>query len=192
MPAVRRCDSSPALCVPPAAEALSRTLGALRLSPRPSGDPPGAARTGQQARASGPAPGPHPVQAEPGATLEYVKVSSEVQQEVSRAQQPLPVPSCPVSSRPFQAAALLPPDRARTLLLLMSMPERSFSLADAMEAVQLSADFPSALRFLSHSCPICQEQVSFSQVRPRPPPPPPASAPLLSLRLLCSSCRSSP
>ncbi|CAF90282.1 unnamed protein product [Tetraodon nigroviridis] len=43
-------------------------------------------------------------------------------------------------------------------------PGRSFSLEEALEAVRLSADLPSALRFLSHRCPICQEQVSFSQI----------------------------
>lgn len=60
------------------------------------------------------------------------------------------------------------------------MPERSFSLPDVVEAVRLSADLPSALRFLSHSCPICQEQVSFSQVshgrRASAAPPPFAAA----------------
>lgn len=66
-------------------------------------------------------------------------------------------------------AALLPPDRAKVFLLLMSTPGHSFTLADVLEAVQLNRDFPSALKFLSHSCPICQEQVSFSQVSDRPP-----------------------
>lgn len=49
----------------------------------------------------------------------------------------------------------------------MAMEGRSFSLADVLEAVQINRDFASALRFLSHSCPICQEQVSFSKVSRR-------------------------
>uniref|UniRef100_H3CBN0 RING-type domain-containing protein n=1 Tax=Tetraodon nigroviridis TaxID=99883 RepID=H3CBN0_TETNG len=55
--------------------------------------------------------------------------------------------------------------RARTLVLLMSRPGRSFSLEEALEAVRLSADLPSALRFLSHRCPICPGvRCSFSQI----------------------------
>uniref|UniRef100_A0A674NH75 E3 ubiquitin-protein ligase RNF31-like n=1 Tax=Takifugu rubripes TaxID=31033 RepID=A0A674NH75_TAKRU len=75
-----------------------------------------------------------------------------------RTQQPLSV------CVHLQMAALLPPDRAKVFLLLMSTPGHSFTLADVLEAVQLNRDFPSALKFLSHSCPICQEQVSFSQI----------------------------
>lgn len=76
----------------------------------------------------------------------------------------LPGPSSLSVCIHFQMAALLPPDRAQIFLLLMSMPDHSFALGDVLEAVQLNRDFPSALRFLCHSCPICQEQVSFSQV----------------------------
>lgn len=64
-------------------------------------------------------------------------------------------------------AARLPPDQAAVFLSLMAMEGRSFSLADVLEAVQINRDFASALRFLSHSCPICQEQVSFSKVSHR-------------------------
>uniref|UniRef100_A0A3Q3KGM7 Uncharacterized protein n=1 Tax=Monopterus albus TaxID=43700 RepID=A0A3Q3KGM7_MONAL len=46
----------------------------------------------------------------------------------------------------------------------MRMEGRSFNPADVMEAVQLNRDFPSALRFLTHSCPICQDQVTFSKI----------------------------
>lgn len=65
----------------------------------------------------------------------------------------------------LQMAARLPPDQAAIFLSLMTMEGLSFSSDDVMEAVQLSRDFPSALKFLTHSCPICQEQVSFSKVR---------------------------
>lgn len=63
-----------------------------------------------------------------------------------------------------RTAAQLPPDQAAVFLSLMAMEGRSFTLADVLEAVQINRDFASALRFLSHSCPICQEQVSFSKI----------------------------
>uniref|UniRef100_A0A3Q3R856 Uncharacterized protein n=1 Tax=Monopterus albus TaxID=43700 RepID=A0A3Q3R856_MONAL len=65
---------------------------------------------------------------------------------------------------PPQMAACLPPDQAAIFLFLMRMEGRSFNPADVMEAVQLNRDFPSALRFLTHSCPICQDQVTFSKI----------------------------
>ncbi|KAI3374714.1 hypothetical protein L3Q82_021028, partial [Scortum barcoo] len=64
----------------------------------------------------------------------------------------------------MQMAARLPPDQAAIFLSLMTMEGRSFSPGDVIEAVQLNRDFPSALKFLTHSCPICQEQVSFSKI----------------------------
>ena len=64
-----------------------------------------------------------------------------------------------------QLAARLPPDQAGVFLALMMLQGRSFSPADVIEAVQLNRDFPSALRFLTHTCPICRDQVSFSKVR---------------------------
>lgn len=63
-----------------------------------------------------------------------------------------------------QMAARLPPDQATVFLSLMTMEGRNFSPADVLEAVQINRDFPSALKFLSHNCPICQEQVSFSKI----------------------------
>uniref|UniRef100_A0AAQ4P7I1 Uncharacterized protein n=1 Tax=Gasterosteus aculeatus aculeatus TaxID=481459 RepID=A0AAQ4P7I1_GASAC len=64
----------------------------------------------------------------------------------------------------IKMAACLPPDQAASFLSLATMEGRGFSPSDVMEAVQLSKDFPSALRFLTHNCPICQEQVSFSKI----------------------------
>ncbi|KAM8849745.1 E3 ubiquitin-protein ligase RNF31 isoform 3-T3 [Spinachia spinachia] len=64
----------------------------------------------------------------------------------------------------IKMAACLPPERAASFLSLATMEERGFSPSDVMEAVQLSKDLPSALRFLTHSCPICQEQVSFNKI----------------------------
>lgn len=166
--------------VPPAPEPLIRTLGALTLASRPSRDPqggsqapPGATRKAEKAPDSGPAPenppvGTEKVQPHPGTKLEHEKVKrTEVfsggAAGLCRTQQPLSV------CVHLQVAALLPPDRAQIFLLLMSTPGRSFALADVLEAVRLNRDFPSALKFLSHSCPICQEQVSFSQVNDGPP-----------------------
>ena len=49
---------------------------------------------------------------------------------------------------------------------LLSLEGQSFSPADVQEAVQLCSDFPSALKFLSHECHICQEMMSFCKVGP--------------------------
>ncbi|XP_035490530.2 E3 ubiquitin-protein ligase RNF31 isoform X3 [Scophthalmus maximus] len=65
---------------------------------------------------------------------------------------------------PPQIAAHLPPDQAAIFLSLLAMEGRSFSPGDVMEAVQLNRDLPSALRFLTHCCPICQDQVTFSKI----------------------------
>uniref|UniRef100_A0A3B4Y4F8 Si:dkey-181m9.8 n=1 Tax=Seriola lalandi dorsalis TaxID=1841481 RepID=A0A3B4Y4F8_SERLL len=65
---------------------------------------------------------------------------------------------------PPQMVSRLPPDQATMFLSLMRMKGRSFSPSDVMEAVQLNRDLPSALRFLTHSCPICQDQVTFSKI----------------------------
>ncbi|XP_040000878.1 E3 ubiquitin-protein ligase RNF31-like [Xiphias gladius] len=64
----------------------------------------------------------------------------------------------------IKMAAHLPPDQAAIFLSLMRMEGQSFSPSDVMEAVQLNRDLPSALRFLTHSCPICQDQVTFSKI----------------------------
>lgn len=190
--------------VHPAAEPLSRMLGALTLASRPSRDPQGGSQTPtgttrmeEKAPDSGPAPenppvGTEKVQPHPGTKLEHLKVKrpavfSRWQVAFFRTQQPLSV------CIHLQMAALLPPDRAKIFLLLMSRPGHSFTLADVLEAVQLNRDFPSALKFLSHSCPICQEQVSFSQVNDWSPlcwsSPPVHRCPFILS--VCTSCRSS-
>ncbi|XP_019964990.1 E3 ubiquitin-protein ligase RNF31 isoform X6 [Paralichthys olivaceus] len=58
----------------------------------------------------------------------------------------------------------LPPDQAAIFLSLMRMEGRNFRPSDVMEAVRLNRDLPSALRFLTHCCPICQDQVTFSKI----------------------------
>lgn len=47
----------------------------------------------------------------------------------------------------------------------MTLQSRDFQPLEVLEAVQLNKDLPSALKYLSHTCPICQEQVTFSKVR---------------------------
>ncbi|XP_035531769.1 E3 ubiquitin-protein ligase RNF31-like [Morone saxatilis] len=64
----------------------------------------------------------------------------------------------------IKMASGLSSDRAAIYLSLMTLEGQSFSPGDVMEAVQLNRDFPSALKFLTHSCPICQDQVSFSKI----------------------------
>uniref|UniRef100_A0A3Q0R4P5 Si:dkey-181m9.8 n=1 Tax=Amphilophus citrinellus TaxID=61819 RepID=A0A3Q0R4P5_AMPCI len=104
----------------------------------------------------GPAPGPSPV---PASGLQCPQRSQSEADRVSRtrgSRQRLESIS--------QMAARLPPDQATVFLSLMTMEGRNFSSADVLEAVQINRDFPSALKFLSHNCPICQEQVSFSKI----------------------------
>ncbi|TDH06400.1 hypothetical protein EPR50_G00133110 [Perca flavescens] len=64
----------------------------------------------------------------------------------------------------MKMAAGLPPDKAAIFLSLVTLEGRDFSPDDVMEAVRLNRDYPSALRFLSHCCPLCQDQVSFSKI----------------------------
>ncbi|KAM9459397.1 uncharacterized protein ACWYII_011014 isoform 3-T3 [Salvelinus alpinus] len=81
-----------------------------------------------------------------------------------------------VNERPFRiqlkrvnsAQIAVPPgvsgDKAAIFHSLLSLEGRSFSQADVEEAVQSCRDLPSALKYLSHECPICREQVSFSKI----------------------------
>uniref|UniRef100_A0A3B5MQT8 Uncharacterized protein n=1 Tax=Xiphophorus couchianus TaxID=32473 RepID=A0A3B5MQT8_9TELE len=61
-------------------------------------------------------------------------------------------------------SAHLSPDRAAVFMALITMTGRSFSTDDVIEAVQHNPDLPSALKFLTHTCPICRDQVSFSKI----------------------------
>ncbi|XP_034410913.1 E3 ubiquitin-protein ligase RNF31 isoform X3 [Cyclopterus lumpus] len=118
------------------ADPLSRRMGALRLDGESSRD--------QQCES--------PVQ----------MVQLEADRNTTRSVVPDSGPAAGVDI--MKMAARLPPDQATTFLSLVTLEGRSFSPTDVMEAVQLSRDLPSALRFLTHSCPICQEQVSFSKI----------------------------
>ncbi|XP_066508462.1 uncharacterized protein [Hoplias malabaricus] len=55
-------------------------------------------------------------------------------------------------------------EKADMFRSILSMEGCSFSPSDVLEAVQACRDFPSALKYLSHDCPICQEQMSFSKM----------------------------
>ncbi|KAG7455400.1 hypothetical protein MATL_G00256280 [Megalops atlanticus] len=57
-----------------------------------------------------------------------------------------------------------PQDKADMLRSLLSWEGQSFAPEEVLEAVQSCRDLPSALRYLSHECPICREQVSFSKI----------------------------
>uniref|UniRef100_A0A671QPE9 Si:dkey-181m9.8 n=1 Tax=Sinocyclocheilus anshuiensis TaxID=1608454 RepID=A0A671QPE9_9TELE len=50
------------------------------------------------------------------------------------------------------------------LLSILSLEGCSFSSTDVLEAVQSCRDLPSALKYLCHDCPICQEQISFNRM----------------------------
>lgn len=56
-------------------------------------------------------------------------------------------------------------EKAEMFSIILSQEGCTFTPADVLEAVQACRDIPSALKYLSHDCPICQEQVSFSKVR---------------------------
>ncbi|KAJ8406891.1 hypothetical protein AAFF_G00291670 [Aldrovandia affinis] len=58
----------------------------------------------------------------------------------------------------------VPQDKVNMFQSLLSLDGRSFTPEEVLEAVQSCWDLPSALRYLSHECPICQEQVSFSKI----------------------------
>ncbi|XP_064202225.1 uncharacterized protein si:dkey-181m9.8 isoform X1 [Anguilla rostrata] len=73
-------------------------------------------------------------------------------QRVERALAQVPVPDG------------VPRDKSQMFRSLVSMEGRSFSQEEVLEAVQSCRDLPSALRYLSHECPICRDQVSFSKI----------------------------
>ncbi|XP_056149931.1 E3 ubiquitin-protein ligase RNF31 [Lampris incognitus] len=58
----------------------------------------------------------------------------------------------------------LPPDKVAMFHSLLALEGQRFNPKDILEAVQLNGDLPAAIKFLSHDCPICQDQVSFSKI----------------------------
>ncbi|CAL8277789.1 unnamed protein product [Lota lota] len=55
-------------------------------------------------------------------------------------------------------------EKAALFWSLMTLQSQDFQPLEVLEAVQLNKDLPSALKYLSHTCPICQEQVTFSKI----------------------------
>ncbi|XP_060729774.1 uncharacterized protein si:dkey-181m9.8 isoform X1 [Tachysurus vachellii] len=55
-------------------------------------------------------------------------------------------------------------EKAEMFSIILSQEGCTFTPTDVLEAVQACRDIPSALKYLSHVCPICQEQVSFSKM----------------------------
>ncbi|XP_048020218.1 uncharacterized protein si:dkey-181m9.8 [Megalobrama amblycephala] len=55
-------------------------------------------------------------------------------------------------------------EKAEMFKSILSLEGCSFSSTDVLEAVQSCRDLPSALKYLCHDCPICQEQVSFNRM----------------------------
>ncbi|MEQ2159164.1 hypothetical protein GOODEAATRI_019782, partial [Goodea atripinnis] len=88
---------------------------------------------------------------------------SELAQHGSGAQSPQSGPATEADLRKMSDAGLSP-DQAAVFLALITMNGRSFNTDDVIEAVQHNQDFPSALKFLTHTCPICHDQVSFSKI----------------------------
>ncbi|KAL0966901.1 hypothetical protein UPYG_G00302010 [Umbra pygmaea] len=78
--------------------------------------------------------------------------------------QPFPVQLKRLDKPMIEVPASIPRDKAYIFQSLMSLEGQSFSPTDVEEAVQSCWDLPSALKYLSHECPICQEQVSFSKI----------------------------
>ncbi|KAJ3594499.1 hypothetical protein NHX12_003806 [Muraenolepis orangiensis] len=58
----------------------------------------------------------------------------------------------------------LPAEKAMMFRSLMTLQSRDFQPLEVLEAVRLNKDLASALKYLSHTCPICQEQVTFSKM----------------------------
>ncbi|KAI7809611.1 hypothetical protein IRJ41_012670 [Triplophysa rosa] len=55
-------------------------------------------------------------------------------------------------------------EKAEMFKSILSLDGCKFSPTDVLEAVQSCRDLPSALKYLSHDCPICQEQVSVNRM----------------------------
>ncbi|XP_039610271.1 E3 ubiquitin-protein ligase lubel-like isoform X2 [Polypterus senegalus] len=58
----------------------------------------------------------------------------------------------------------IPEDKCNIFQRLLTLEERSFTVEDIIEAIEYNKDYESALKYLSHECPICNNQVSFSKI----------------------------
>ncbi|XP_042187877.1 uncharacterized protein si:dkey-181m9.8 isoform X3 [Callorhinchus milii] len=55
-------------------------------------------------------------------------------------------------------------DKSSLFQSLVNLEDQNFNVEDVIEAVKSSLDYDSALRFLSHECPICSDNVSFNKI----------------------------
>lgn len=69
-----------------------------------------------------------------------------------------------VKASPVPVPENVPFEKAEMFNIILSQDGCTFNPADVLEAVQTCQDVPSALKYLSHDCPICREQVSFSKM----------------------------
>ncbi|XP_078396775.1 uncharacterized protein LOC144679827 isoform X1 [Cetorhinus maximus] len=58
----------------------------------------------------------------------------------------------------------LPREKSIIFKRLLSLQDQNFNAEDVMEVVQSGLNYESALRYLSHECPICSDHVSFSKI----------------------------
>ncbi|XP_067887783.1 E3 ubiquitin-protein ligase lubel [Heterodontus francisci] len=58
----------------------------------------------------------------------------------------------------------LPREKSEMFQRLLSLQDQNFNADDVMEVVHSGLNYESALRYLSHECPICREHVSFSKI----------------------------
>ncbi|XP_078072185.1 uncharacterized protein LOC144495711 [Mustelus asterias] len=58
----------------------------------------------------------------------------------------------------------LPREKSEIFQRLLSLQDQNFNAEDVLEVVQSDLNYESALRYLSHECPICRERVSFSKI----------------------------
>ncbi|KAM4728712.1 E3 ubiquitin-protein ligase RNF31 isoform 2-T2 [Anableps anableps] len=108
------------------------------------------------------APPTEPLSRIQGASITDAGRRSEPDQHGSGAQSPQSGAEAEADFR--KVSAHLSPDQTAVFLALITMSGRSFSTDDVIEAVQHTPDLPSALKFLTHTCPICHDQVSFSKI----------------------------
>ncbi|XP_022534877.2 uncharacterized protein si:dkey-181m9.8 isoform X1 [Astyanax mexicanus] len=74
-----------------------------------------------------------------------------------------------IQLKKFEGSEVLIPEgvrgeKAEMFRSILSLGDCNFNPADVLEAVQACRDLPSALKYLSHDCPICQEQMSFGKM----------------------------
>uniref|UniRef100_A0A8B9REH7 Si:dkey-181m9.8 n=1 Tax=Astyanax mexicanus TaxID=7994 RepID=A0A8B9REH7_ASTMX len=74
-----------------------------------------------------------------------------------------------IQLKKFEGSEVLIPEgvrgeKAEMFRSILSLGGCNFNPADVLEAVQACRDLPSALKYLSHDCPICQEQMSFGKM----------------------------